>query len=287
MIRNDRWVAPAFMAPALLLFGLFVIVPMLQTLRYSLFDWNGFGQPQDFVGFANYAEVLAAPAFHRALFDVGVLIAAALFIQMPLGLAAALLVAGKFRGAVAYRLVLFLPYVLAQTATGLVFTFLYDGRYGFAAQVCRWLGIQPVFVLGDPILALPAVVVVMIWKYFGFGMMIFVASLQSLDPSLTEAARIDGANRRQILRHIVLPHLRPVMGLVAFFGVLGALQLFDLVMSLTMGGPNDATQTLVTYLYGHGLSRLRIGYGSAIGVILFAICLIVTLIINARKMRRG
>ncbi len=287
MTGRDRYVGAAFMTPALLLFGFFVVLPMLQALRFSLFNWNGFGAPEDFVGLANYAEALTTLAFQRAAFDVAVLITAALLIQLPLGLASALLVGSKFRGVTAYRLVLFLPYVLAQTATGLVFTFLYDGRYGLAGQVARWLGADPVFVLGDPNLALPAVVGVMVWKYFGFGMMIFVAGLQSLDPSLIEAARIDGANRTQILRHITLPHLKPVIGLVAFFGVLTALQLFDLVMSLTGGGPNDATQTLVSYLYGHGLSRLRVGYGSAVGVILFATCLLVTLALNARKPRHG
>jgi raffinose/stachyose/melibiose transport system permease protein len=110
-----------------------------------------------------------------------------------------------------------------------------------------------------------------------------VAGLQSLDPSLTEAARIDGANRRQILRHVVLPHLKGVAILVAFFGVLGAVQLFDLIMALTGGGPNDKTQTMVTYLYGHGLARLRIGYGSAIGVILFASCVAIALLFRRKK----
>ncbi len=287
MTPRDRWTGAAFMTPALLLFAVFVIIPMLQAVRFSLFNWNGFGHPEDFVGLANYAEVLGAPAFRRAVFDIAVLIGAALVIQLPLGLASALLVGSAFRGVTVYRLILFLPYVLAQTATGLVFTFLYDGRYGLAGQIARWFGVEPVFVLGDPNLALPAVVGVMIWKYFGFGMMIFVAGLQSLDGSLIEAARIDGAKRWQVLRYITLPHLKPVIGLVAFFGVLTALQLFDLVMSLTGGGPNDATQTLVSYLYNHGLSRLRVGYGSAVGVILFVTCLAVTLILNARKSRHG
>lgn len=284
---RDMRTGAVFMVPSLLLFGFFVVLPMCQAFRFSLYNWNGFGSPTDFVGLANYIEAVQAAAFRRALLDVGVLILAAVLIQLPLGLACALLVGDRFWGVTLYRLVLFLPYVLAQTATGLVFTFLYDGRYGLAAQVTRWLDIDPVFLLGDPDTALPAVVAVMIWKYFGFGMMLFVAGLQSLDPCLVEAAKIDGANRWQVLRHITLPHLRPVMALVAFFGVLTALQLFDLVMSLTMGGPNDATQTLVTYLYSNGLSRLRIGYGSAIGVLLFTTCLATTLVFKMRRRRHG
>jgi raffinose/stachyose/melibiose transport system permease protein len=283
MMTAERRTAILFLVPALLLFGGFVIWPMIQAIWFSLYEWNGFGAPQNFVGLANYTEALSTPAFRRALFDVAILIGAALLIQLPMGLACALLVAGGGKATVGYRLILFLPYVLAQTATGIVFTFLYDGRYGLAAQITTWLGTEPFFALASETWSLPAIVSVMVWKYFGFGMMIFVAGLQSLDPSLTEAARIDGANRRQILRHVVLPHLKGVAILVAFFGVLGAVQLFDLIMALTGGGPNDKTQTMVTYLYGHGLARLRIGYGSAIGVILFASCVAIALLFRRKK----
>jgi raffinose/stachyose/melibiose transport system permease protein len=283
-LMQERGVAAAlFSLPALLVFCGFVIYPMLQAVWFSFFNWNGFGEPTQFVEAQNYVEAIQTPAFRRALFDVLVLIAAALVIQVPLGLGCALLVGSEFRGAVTYRLILFLPYVLAQTATGLVFTFLYDGRYGLAAAIARWLDTEPVYALADPSLALPAVVVVMVWKYFGFSMMLFVAGLQSLDRSQIEAAQIDGATRAQILRYITLPHLRPVAVLVAFFAVLTALQVFDLIMALTLGGPNDTTQTLVTYLYSHGLARLRIGYGNAVGVILFALCLLATLLFKTRK----
>jgi raffinose/stachyose/melibiose transport system permease protein len=229
------------------------------------------------VGAANYLEAFATPAFRIALRNVGVLICVALLIQVPLALASALLVGTRFRGVVTYRLILLLPYVLAQTATGIVFTFLYDGQYGLAGKISESLGLERLFVLGSESLALPAIAAVMVWKYFGFGMMIFVAALQSLDHSIVDAAHMDGADRWQVLRYVTLPHLRPTMLLVAFFAVLGAVQMFDLVMSLTAGGPNNASQTLVTYLYTHGLSRLRIGYGSAVGMILFCLCVLLSI----------
>jgi len=274
---GERWTLIAFVLPALLLFASFVLWPMIQAFWFSLFNWNGFGAPTRFVGLQNYLEAISTPAFQVALGNIFVLIGIALLIQMPLALVTALLVAGRFRGAVFYRLILFMPYVLAQTATGIVFTFLYDGQYGLAGLICEALGIEPVFVLGSESLALPSVAAVMVWKYFGFGMMIFVAALQSLDQSVVEAARMDGANRWQVLRYVVLPHLRPTILLVSFFAVLGAVQMFDLVMSLTAGGPNNSSQTLVTYLYTHGLSRLRVGYGSAVGIILFVLCLALAL----------
>lgn len=266
-----------YLLPALLLFAAFVFWPMLRAIWFSLFNWNGFGDPERFVALANYIEAFGTPAFRVALANVGILIAVALLIQLPLALASALLVGNRFRGVVVYRLILLLPYVLAQTATGIVFTFLYDGQYGLAGKIAELVHADRIFVLGSETYSLPAIAAVMVWKYFGFGMMIFVAALQSLDHNIIDAAHIDGANRWQVLRHVTLPHLRRTMLLVGFFAVLGAVQMFDLVMSLTAGGPNNSSQTLVTYLYTHGLSRLRIGYGSAIGMILFFLCILLSI----------
>jgi raffinose/stachyose/melibiose transport system permease protein len=117
-----------------------------------------------------------------------------------------------------------------------------------------------------------AILVVVLWKYFGFHMMLFIAALQGLDMSLVEAAQLDGAGRAQILRHVVLPSLRPTIKLSVFFAIVGSLQLFDVVMPLTGGGPADSSQTLVTFLYNFGVTRMRVGFGSAVGVILFLIC---------------
>jgi raffinose/stachyose/melibiose transport system permease protein len=120
--------------------------------------------------------------------------------------------------------------------------------------------------------AFPAILVVIIWKYFGFHMMLYIAALQAMDRNLIEAARSDGATRWQVLRQITIPRLLPTIRLSVFFAVIGSLQLFDLIMPLTRGGPADSSQTMVSFLYTHGVMRMRVGYGSAIGVILFIIC---------------
>ncbi len=117
-----------------------------------------------------------------------------------------------------------------------------------------------------------AILIVIVWKYFGFHMMLFIAALQGMDRTLIEAARIDGASRWQVLRYIVLPLLKPTIKLSVFFAIIGSLQLFDLVMPLTRGGPADSSNTLVTYLYNFGILRMRVGFGSAVGVLLFLIC---------------
>ena len=261
-----------FLPPALLLFTLFVVLPIGEAAWYSGFSWNGFGRPTNWIGFDNYRFVLETRAFWLALRNNGLIIAVSLLIQLPLALTLALILAERFRGAVALRMLFFLPYILAEIATGLIFSFVYDGDYGLVASIWHWFGAESPHLLASTQTAMVAVLIVIVWKYFGFHMMLYIAALQGMDKSLIEAARIDGATRPQVLRYVVIPSLYPTMRLSVFFAIIGSLQLFDLVMPLTRGGPADSSNTLVTFLYNNGISRMRVGYGSAIGVILFVIC---------------
>jgi len=261
-----------FLPPALLLFTLFVVLPIGEAAWYSGFNWNGFGRPTNWIGLDNYRFVLETRAFWLALRNNGLIIAVSLLIQLPLALTLALMLADRFRGAVALRMLFFLPYILAEIATGLIFSFVYDGDYGLVASIWSWFGAEAPHLLASTQTAMVAVLIVIVWKYFGFHMMLYIAALQGMDKSLIEAARIDGATRPQVLRYVIIPSLYPTIRLSVFFSIVGSLQLFDLVMPLTRGGPADSSNTLVTFLYNNGISRMRVGYGSAIGVILFAIC---------------
>ncbi|MBM7481636.1 raffinose/stachyose/melibiose transport system permease protein [Bradyrhizobium sp. USDA 3686] len=276
-VRGPSWdgrltVLILFLPPALLLFTLFVVLPIGEAAWYSGFNWNGFGRPTNWIGLDNYRFVLETRAFWLALRNNGLIIAVSLAIQLPLALTLALMLAERFRGAVALRMLFFMPYILAEIATGLIFSFVYDGDYGLVASIWRSFGAEPPHLLASTDTAMLAVLIVVVWKYFGFHMMLFIAALQGLDKSLVEAARIDGATRSQALRHVVIPLLYPTIRLSVFFAIVGSLQLFDLVMPLTRGGPADSSNTMVSFLYNNGISRMRVGYGSAIGVILFAIC---------------
>lgn len=259
--------------PALLLFTLFVVLPVGQAAWYSFFRWDGFGAPTDFVGWRNYEEVFASPVFHTALGNNALIIVVSLLVQLPLAVAVALVLVERVPGAPVFRLVYFLPYVLAEIAAGLIWRFVYDGDAGLVAQGARALGHEPPWVLAEPGLAQGAILTVITWKYFGFHMMLFIAGLQGIDRDLYAAARVDGASRWQVLRFVQLPLLVPTIKLSVFFAVLGSLQLFDLIMPLTGGGPSDSTQTMVSFLYSHGITRMRVGFGSAIGVVLFVMCL--------------
>jgi raffinose/stachyose/melibiose transport system permease protein len=265
-------VALLFLPPALLLFTLFVALPMGEAAWYSFYNWNGYGTPETLVGLKNYALLFENRAFRVALSNNLLIILVSLAIQLPLALAMAILLAERIRGAVTFRMIFFVPYVLAEVAAGLIWRFVYDGDYGLLAKIATALGFAAPYVLADRDLAMYAILIVVVWKYFGFHMMLYIAGLQQIDPNLYEAAHIDGATGRQILTRVTLPLLGPTIRLSVFFAVLGSIQLFDLIMPLTKGGPSDSTQTMVTYLYSYGVTRMRIGFGSAVGVILFAIC---------------
>ena len=273
-VRDGQFTALVlFLPPALLLFTLFVVLPIGEAAWYSGFNWNGFGRPTNWVGFDNYRYVFETRAFGLALRNNLLIIVVSLLIQLPLALTLALILAERFRGAVALRMLFFMPYVLAEIATGLIFSFVYDGNYGLLASVYRLFGAEAPHLLASAQTSMLAILIVVVWKYFGFHMMLFIAALQGMDSNLIEAARIDGATRWQVLRHIIIPLLYPTIRLSIFFAIIGSLQLFDLVMPLTGGGPADSSHTMVSFLYTHGVARMRVGYGSAIGVILFVICL--------------
>jgi len=261
-----------FLPPALFLFTLFVALPIGEAAWYSFYNWNGFGTPDTFVGLKNYELLFQNRAFHIALLNNLLIIAVSLAIQLPLALGMAILLADRIRGTVTFRMIFFVPYVLAEVAAGLIWRFVYDGDYGLVAKAASALGFAAPYVLADRDLAMYAILVVVVWKYFGFHMMLYIAGLQQIDPNLYEAAHIDGASGKQIFARVTLPLLGPTIRLSVFFAVLGSIQLFDLIMPLTKGGPSDSTQTLVTYLYSYGMTRMRIGFGSAVGVILFVIC---------------
>ena len=262
-----------FLPPALLLFTLFVVLPIGEAAWYSGFNWNGFGRPTNWIGLDNYRFVFESRAFGLAFRNNVLIILVSLLIQLPLALTLAIMLADRFRGAVGLRMLFFLPYVLAEVATGLIFSFIYDGDYGLLASIYRMFGAEAPHLLASPQTSMLAILVVIVWKYFGFHMMLFIAALQSIDRSLVEAARIDGATRTQVLRFVVIPLLYPTIRLSVFFAVIGSLQLFDLVMPLTRGGPADSSNTMVSFLYNFGITRMRVGFGSAVGVILFAICI--------------
>ncbi len=274
-----------FLPPALLIFTLFVTLPVLEAAFYSFFNWNGYGSPSRAVGLENFLRVWNDPIFHRSLLNNLWVVLVSAVVQVPLALSLALLISDKSRSSVVFRAIFFLPYILGEVVAGLIWRYMYDGNYGVVAVVCRWLGVEAPQVLATVGWAEAALLLVVVWKYFGFHMMLFVAGRQGVGDDLIEAAPIDGASRWQTTLHVVLPLMRPVVVLSLFFSLLGSLQFFDMIIPLTDGGPSNSTHSAVSYLYTFGIKRMRVGFGSAVGVSLFVICVLVMVFYKRLFMR--
>ena len=273
--RGGLLTALIFLPPALTFFTIFVILPISEAAWYSLHNWNGLGVPGNFTGIENFIQLFGNKVFGRAFVNNLLIIVISLTIQLPLALAMAVLLADRLTGAVAFRMVFFLPYILADVAAGLIWRFMFDGDYGLISQISQSIGLGPLFLLADRNWAYTAVLTVIVWKYFGFHMMLYIAGLQGIDRHLYEAAAIDGANGWQRFRYITVPGLAPMIRLSVFFSLIGSLQFFDMIVALTGGGPLNTTHTMVSFLYFFGITRMRIGFGSAVGVVLFVLCVAV------------
>ena len=206
-----------FLPPALLLFTLFVTWPVVEAAYYSFFNWNGYGAPSKWIGLENFLRVLNDPIFYHSLFNNLLIVLVSAFIQVPMALALALLISDKSRSSVIFRAIFFLPYILGEIVAGLIWRYIYDGNYGVVAVVYRWFGQQAPEVLATEGWATAALLLVVIWKYFGFHMALFVAGRQGVGDDVLEAAKIDGATRWQSTLSIVLPLMRPVIVLSLFF----------------------------------------------------------------------
>jgi len=274
-----------FLPPALLLFTLFVTWPVVEAAYYSFYNWNGYGAPSKWIALENFVRVLNDPIFYHSLFNNLLIILVSAFIQVPLALALALLISDKSRSSVVFRAIFFLPYILGEIVAGLIWRYMYDGNYGVVAVVYRWFGKEAPEVLATEGWATAALLLVIVWKYFGFHMALFVAGRQGIGDDVLEAAKIDGASRWQTTRRIVLPLMRNVAVLSLFFSILGSLQAFAIIVALTDGGPSNSTHSAVSYLYNFGIKRMRVGFGSAIGVTLFIICVLVMVIYKRLLMR--
>ncbi|HEX6606013.1 MAG TPA: sugar ABC transporter permease [Chloroflexia bacterium] len=277
----------AFLLPPGLIYFLLVLLPVIQAVHFSFYRWNGLGPMEDFTGLDNYARILRDTVFRRALGNNLLIVGLSVVVQLPLALGLALLIRRNLPGRAIFRVIFFLPYVLSEVITGVLWSFVYNPQYGLLNKV---LGVFPGFVpqgwLGDPKMVIYALFVVISWKYFGLHLILYMAGLQNVPAELEESAIIDGANGGQVIRHVTIPLLAPTIRLSLFLSVLGSLQIFDLVWVMTTGGPVNSSETMATYLYRYGFQRFSIGYGSAVAVVLFAICFAFSFVYQRYVMRR-
>ena len=286
--RSRKWLTIGlFLLPGLALYLVFVIAPILQAAHFSLYRWNGLTPLTDFIGLKNYQAAFASSVFWGALGNNVTVIILSLTIQIPFSLALAVLLNRRFRGRAVFRLLFFVPYVLSEAITGIVFRLLLQPDSVFDAIVkSAGLGSFLTDWLGDTSIVMFTLFVIVTWKYFGFHMIIMLAGLQGIPKELEEAAYIDGADRRQAFRFITLPLLGPTIRVSIFLSVIGALQLFDMVWVTTGGGPVNASNTMAINMFKTGFVKQQMGYGSALAVILFLLALVVALLYQRLVLRR-
>jgi raffinose/stachyose/melibiose transport system permease protein len=266
-------------------FVTFVILPVVLAAVYSLYNWNGLGPLERFIGIDNYVRALSDPVFLRAIGNNFFILGASLLIQGPLAIGIALLLSRKLRGRTVFRALIFVPYVLAEVIAGLSWKLLLSPRGGVNALLeAVGLGDLTQPWLANPDIALWVMFGILSWKYLGFAILLMLAGLQGVPEELHEAAAIDGANWWQIQWRITLPLLGPTIRIWAFLSMIGSLQLFDMVWVTTKGGPVGSTDMMAVYMLQNGQGAP--GYGSSIAVILFVISLVVALGFQRVVLRR-
>ncbi len=277
-----------FTGPALALFLLFVVWPILRAVQFSVYRWKGFGPLVDYVGLRNYDTVLHNEVFTDAFLHNMAIVVLSILVQLPLGLAIALLLNRRMWGQGLLRTIIFVPYVLSEVIAGVVWFQLLQPQYGVIDSLLSSLGLHgpEQGFLGTPGVALYTVFAVLTWKYLGLAVLLFLAGLQSVPEELFEAAQIDGATWWQVQRRITLPLLAPTMRVWAFLSMIGSLQLFDMVWILTGGGPANSTTTMATFLVTEGTKRQNYGIAAAASVILFIVALVLAVLYQVLVLRR-
>ncbi len=273
--RHRMTVTPLlFLLPGVLFFLVYVINPIIQSFNISLYDWDGLGTAT-FVGFGNYKELIDDRAFEISLWN-NLKWLALYLLAIPAGLLIALFLNQNIIGIRIYKSLFFFPFVISQVVVGLVFSWFYLPREGLLNAALTLFGFDTINVLGDPKMATYGIIAAGLWPQTAYCMILYLTGLNAVNPEQIEAGRLDGAKGVRMLWYVILPQLRPATFIAFVVTIIGALRSFDLISIMTNGGPFGSTRVLSFYMFEKALSEygFRMGYGSAIAVVLFLIMLV-------------
>ncbi len=273
--RHRMTVTPLlFLLPGVLFFLVYVINPIIQSFNISLYDWDGLGTAT-FVGFGNYEELIDDRAFEISLWN-NLKWLALYLLAIPAGLRIALFLNQNIIGIRIYKSLFFFPFVISQVVVGLVFSWFYLPREGLLNAALTLFGFDTINVLGDPKMATYGIIAAGLWPQTAYCMILYLTGLNAVNPEQIEAGRLDGAKGVRMLWYVILPQLRPATFIAFVVTIIGALRSFDLISIMTNGGPFGSTRVLSFYMFEKALSEygFRMGYGSAIAVVLFLIMLV-------------
>lgn len=275
---REALAAYLFLTPFFAFFLIFVVRAVIQAVNMSFYDWQILRPGQTYVGFGNYQELLNDYVWWIAVKNTLVFMALTVTGTTVVALAAAVAVTQPIRGQGFYRVMLYMPTLLSVGVVSLIWVWLLSSQYGIINYFLSFVGVKPINWLGDEGLVIPALSLTTIWWGFGFPMLIFIAGIQGIPDSLYEAARIDGANSRQLFWYITLPLLRPTLLFVTVTGIISHFQVFGQPFIMTTGGPGRGSYTVIYYLFEIAWRAFRMGYGSAVAVSLAVIVAVFTAI---------
>jgi raffinose/stachyose/melibiose transport system permease protein len=268
------------MAPALILFGTFILYPLFATIQLSFFDWDGLSAERTFVGLENYVATLTRdPVFWTAMRNSLIWVALSLLVPTSLGLLIAMALNQKLAGRTIFRTIFYLPAVLGSIAVATMWRWMYNPNFGAVNYLFNALGLGAFTQswLGDPNVALFSVFIASAWVVTGLNMVLFLAGLQNVPKELTEAATVDGANRWQNFLNVTVPSLRSTFVIVIALTIINSLKAFDLIVGMTGGGPAQRTQVLALWSYTQSFGNREFGPGNAIATILLGITLLIVI----------
>ena len=282
ILKLQQKFAPAyFLAPALILFATFVLWPICQSIFISFHQWDGFG-PMNFVGLKNYRTMVVDPRFLKSILN-NVYWLVFMMLAPVIGLTLALFLNQEMKGMRVLKSLFFFPFVINLVVVGLVFSWFYNPELGLLAEIFKIFGLKPIPILADENLATFGIIAAGLWPQIAYCMILYLTGLAGVNVQMVEAGKIDGAHGFQMLRHIILPQLRPATIVALTVTVIGSLRSFDLIATMTAGGPWGSSYVLAYHMYDEAIFNFKMGYGAALAVILFLI-MSVFIFIFLRKM---
>ncbi|MEC2055754.1 sugar ABC transporter permease [Peribacillus psychrosaccharolyticus] len=281
LAKKSKFAIIIGLLPALLLYTIFAIVPILQSFYYSLMEWNGFSEMK-FVGLSNFKMLFQDPLFWKSAKNNLFVVIASVLGQIPIALVIALLLNRKLKGAKFFRTIGFLPVVLSTVVISLTWSLIYNTKNGLINELLRTVGLESLTQnwLGDTSWSMIAVCITVIWQFVGLYLIIFLAALQNIPEEVLEAAKIDGASEWVTTWKITIPMIWDTIIVAVILCISGSLRTFDLIYVMTHGGPAHSTEVMALYMFNETFNKLQYGYGSAVSVVIFFFSLLLIFIVT-------
>lgn len=279
-----------FVGPAILILTVFLIWPIFNSFRLSLFDWNGLNVAPRYIRFDNWHEMILDRIFWLGVRNGFILLIMSLSVQIPVGLGIALLLYRGGRRFRIFKFAYFFPFLMSSVAVGILFRQIFDPNFGLINSILNQLNLENLALdwIGDPKIAIYTVSLLVCWQYIPFYVLLFLAALNGISEEIEEAAALDGATNWKLIRLVQLPLIKGAVITAMTLMVIGSLKYFDLMWVMTSGGPEFSTSTMATYLYQVAFKSYRVGYGSTVASALFIVVFLMAMIVHlsTRKIRQ-